>query len=255
MRTLFYTIIMLMALLSCTVKSQTKIQQSTSEKIDQLFKHVNEKTPGYMVGVIQDSDYLFQKGYGLANLEYNIPISSNSAFNIASLSKQFTAACVALLMLENKVSMDDNIKKFLPDFPKYKHEIQIKHLIYMTSGINDYYYNPRQNGTDWSSLNFFNVDTAIAASLNTKELMYAPGTKWSYSNINYMLLTKVVEKVSGLSFSKFAQKKLFEPLGMNNTLVNDDIFQVIPNRVNSYNYRDQENTAWMLEEGYLKRSW
>ena len=77
--------------------------------------------------------------------------------------------------------MDDNIKKFLPDFPKYEHEIQIKHLIYMTSGINDYYYNPRQNGTDWSSLNFFNVDTAIAASLHTKELMYAPGTKWSYS--------------------------------------------------------------------------
>lgn len=230
----------------------SQIPSSTHKKIGKLFTHVDSSTPGYMVGVIQDSSYLFQKGYGSANLEYQLPITSQSAFNVASLSKQFTGACIALLMLEGKVKMEDNIKKYIPDFPTYQYEIKIKHLIYMTSGINDYYYNPRKNGSDWSSLNFFSVDTAIAASLGNEELMYEPGTQWSYSNINFMLLTKVVEKVSGIRFSAFARKRIFEPLGMTNTHVNDDIFQVIPNRVNGYNHRDEENTGWMIENGYLK---
>ncbi|MEM9836717.1 MAG: serine hydrolase [Bacteroidota bacterium] len=227
------------------------IPAATAQKIDALFSHVTETSPGYMVGVIKDTDFLFQKGYGAANLEYGIPISATSAFNVASLSKQFTAACVALLILDGKVSLDDPIKKYLPQFPKYKQEIRLKHLIYMTSGINDYYYNDRENNLDWSSLQFFNIDDAIAASLGNKSLMYAPGTQWSYSNINYMLLTKVVEKVSGMSFADFATQKLFQPLGMEQTLVNDDIFQVIPNRVVGYNHRDEENTGWLLESGYL----
>lgn len=238
-------------LLGCNAHSQSVVKEATIRKIDALFNHVNFSTPGYIIGVIQDTSYIIEKGYGLSNLEYQIPITSKSAFNIASLSKQFTAACIALLILENKVSLEDNIRIYIPDFPDYKNEIKLKHLIYMTSGINDYYYNPRKNKTDWSSLNFFNNDTAIVASLNNNELMYEPGTKWSYSNINYMLLTKVVEKVSGMSFSDFTKQRIFEPLNMKNTYVNDDIFQVIPNRVNGYNYRDEENTNWLIESGYL----
>ena len=234
----------------CT--AQKNENQSYLKKIDQLFSHVDQSTPGYMIGVIQDSSFVLKKGFGLANLEYQIPISSKSTFNVASLSKQFTAACIAILIMENKVSLEDNIKKYIPDFPDYDYEIQLKHLIYMTSGINDYYYNERKNGTDWSSLNFFNIDTAIAASLDNEALMYEPGTQWSYSNINFMLLTKVVEKVSGKTFAEFSREKLFEPLGMTNTFVNDDIFQVIPNRVDGYNFRDKENTDWLKESGYLK---
>ena len=245
-------LLLLTLLLSSPRVSHSQIPSSTHKKIDKLFNHVNSSTPGYMVGIIQDSSYLFKKGYGLANLEYQIPINSSSAFNVASLSKQFTGACIALLILEGKVHMEDNIQTYIPDFPNYQNEIKIKHLIYMTSGINDYYYNPRKNGSDWSSLNFFSVDTAIAASLSNEELMYEPGTQWSYSNINFMLLTKVVERVSGMQFSEFAQKRIFEPLGMINTYVNDDIFQVIPNRVTGYNYRDEENTGWMIENGYLR---
>lgn len=241
-------------LILCSIgqtKAQAMIKPATLEKIDTLFQHINSGTPGYMIGVIKDSNFLIERGYGLANLEYGIPIDSRSTFNVASLSKQFTGACVALLMLEGKVSMEDNIQKYIPDFPDYQFEIKIKHLIYMTSGINDYYYNPRKNGTDWSSLHFFNIDTAINASLSNQALMYEPGTQWSYSNINYMLLTKVVEKVSGMSFSAFAEQNIFKPLNMNHTYVNDDIFQVIPRRVNGYNYRDDENTGWLLESGYL----
>ncbi|MEM9884246.1 MAG: serine hydrolase domain-containing protein [Bacteroidota bacterium] len=244
--------ILIPIVLLCTTQVQSQISAATEKKIDALFEQVNTSTPGYMIGIVQDTSSLFQKGYGLANLDYQIPISADAAFNIASLSKQFTAACIALLVLENKVSLEDNIRKYLPDFPKYKHPVQIKHLIYMTSGINDYYYNERVNKQDWSSLQFFNVDMAIEASLSNKKLMYKPGTQWSYSNINYMLLTKVVEKISGKSFSSFIKTHLFEPLGMNNTLVNDDIFQVIPKRVMGYNHRDEENTNWLLESNYLQ---
>jgi len=235
----------------CQTNSQPEVKKSTVEKIDSLFQDINASTPGYMIGVIKDSNFIFEKGYGLANLEYKVPITSKSAFNIASLSKQFTAASIALLMIEGKVDMEDNIKKYIPEFSDFEHEIRIKHLIYMTSGINDYYYNPRKNGADWSSLNFFSIDTAIIASLSSEALMYPPGEKWSYSNINYMLLTKVVEKVSNMKFSDFVLEKLFEPLGMANSYVNDDIFQVIPNRVNGYNYRDEENTKGLIESGYL----
>ena len=237
-------------LLGC--QSPTQSTEKNYEKIDEIFSHVKSNSPGYMVGIIQNEKYFFQKGYGLANLEHQIPITSKTAFNIASLSKQFTAACIAILILENKLTLEDNIRKYLPDFPKYQNEIQLKHLMYMTSGINDYYYNTRKHGRDWSSLQFFDIDTAIVASLGNDALMYPPGTQWSYSNINFMLLTKVVEKVSGMRFAEFAKKKIFEPLEMNNTFVNDDIFQVIPNRAHNYNFRDEENTGWMKENGYLK---
>ncbi|MEL6627773.1 MAG: serine hydrolase domain-containing protein [Bacteroidota bacterium] len=219
-----------------------------------MFDLASESTPGCMLGIMQGDTFLYTQGYGSANLEYKIPIHIHSSFNIASLSKQFTAACIALLILEGKVSLDDDLKAFIPDFPEYEYDIKIKHLIYMTSGINDYYYNPRSNGTDWSSLHFFNIDTAIAASLSNESLMYEPGTQWSYSNINYMLLTKVVEQVSGMPFSVFARQRLFLPLEMNDTYVNDDIFQIIPNRVTGYNFRDAENTDWMIESGYLQRA-
>ena len=225
-----------------------------SPEVDSVFAFVKAHAPGYMIAAIKDDAFIFQKGYGLANLEHNIPISSKTNFNIASLSKQFTAAAIAILILENKINLEDDVSTYLVDFPFARDSVKIKHLIYMTSGINDYYYNPRESGADWSSLQFFNVDTAIQASYRSGELMYKPGSQWSYSNINYMLLTRVVEQVSGISFSEFVRKNIFLPLGMNDTYVNDDIFQIIPNRALGYNHRDEENTSWLVESNYLKKA-
>ncbi len=226
--------------------------ESAIPLIDTLFKGIDGNSPGYMGAVIIGDTFLFEKGYGLANLEHKIPINKSTNFNIASLSKQITGAAIALLIIEKKISLEDKVSDHLSDFAFPKDSVKIKHLIYMTSGINDYRYNPRANATDWSSLHYFNVDTAIVASYGSGALMYPPGSQWSYSNINYMLLTEIVEKVSGLSFSEFVEQKIFNPLGMKNSYVNDDIFQVIPNRALGYNYRDDENTNWLLESGYLK---
>ena len=244
-------LILILILLTSFSTGTAQIPLSAQLKIDQLFSQINDSSPGYAIAVIRDNEFIVNKGYGLSNLEHGIPINDESVFNIASLSKQFTAAAIALLIIDKKISLEDEVSKYISDFPFADSEMKVKHLIYMTSGINDYYYNPRKNNSDWSGLHFFNIDTAIQASFNSAELMYAPGSQWSYSNINYMLLTKIVEKVAGISFSKFVQERLFRPLGMNNSFVNDDIFQIIPNRVLGYNYRDSENTNWLLEGGYL----
>lgn len=254
-----YTIIIL-ALSLTSVSCQTQVNSDTSDSIktdleisiDTVFQTNDASGPGYVIGVIKKDEFLFQKGYGLANLEHNIEIDKNTCFNIASLSKQITAASIALLILDGKVSLDDLVSDHLQDFAFAQDSVRVKHLLYMTSGINDYTYNPRRNNTDGSSLNYFNVDTAIQASYSSEALMYKPGSQWSYSNVNYMLMTKIVEKVSEQSFSEFVEKRIFAPLDMNNSLINDDIFQVIPNRAMGYNYRSKEETDWMIESGYLK---
>jgi len=243
-------------ILCCTtsVYSQSNVPGATQEKIDRLFEKVNDTTPGYVVGVIRDQEFIVQKGYGSAHLEHKIPITSETVFNIASLSKQFTAACIAMLILDDKLSLDDLVARYIPNFPKYLYDVRIKHLIYMTSGITEYYETSRTNGTDWSSLHFFNIDTAISASLSIDKLMYQPGTQWSYSNVNYMLLTQIVEAVADTPFAQFAKEMLFEPLGMKHTCVNDDIFQVIPHRALGYNDRSQENIEQLTELGYLSEA-
>ena len=121
----------------------------------------------------------------------------------------------------------------------------------MTSGLIEYYVAGRENGFDFSSLHFFSVDTAIQASLTHPKLLYQPGEKWRYSNVNYMLLTKIVAQISGKKFSQFAKERIFEPLGMSHTLIHDDITQVIPNRSQGYNNRDADNTDWMIDNGYI----
>jgi len=239
-------------LISISIFCEAQIDEKIIRKIDTVFSNVDGESPGYMIAVANENKVLFKKGYGLSNLEHTISIDSTTNFNIASLSKQITGASVALLLLDKKIHLDDFVSDYLNGFPFSRDSTRIKHLIYMTSGINDYHYNPRQNKTDWSSLNFFNIDTAIAASYASGELMYKPGSQWSYSNINYMLLTKIVEKVSGISFSEFVEERIFKPLGMNHSVVNDDIFEVIPNRALGYNYRSKEETNWIIESGYLK---
>ncbi len=222
----------------------------TKTKINSLFKGSDKKTsPGYAIGIINGSHVLYTKGYGSANLDYNIPISANSSFDIASVSKQFTAACITLLILDGKLTLETPVSNFVPELLKYKDTIRVKHLIYNTSGIIDYFKLPRPDGRSWITFNYFDIDYCIKTSLSKDTLAFKPGNKWDYCNVNYMLLTKIVEKVSGQSFGEFSKKRLFEPLGMTNTLINDDITAVIKNRVTPYNIRNKEMVNAYRKEG------
>ena len=226
------------------------LSDMAQQQIDSVFKVFDHlESPGYAIGISKGEHTLFSKGYGAANLDYQIPITSQSAFSIASVSKQFTAACIALLILENQLSLETPASVYIPELKKYKDNIKIKHLIYNTSGIQDYNQLERKNGTSWITFNYFNIDECIATSLAADTLQFKPGDKWEYCNVNFMLLTKIVEAISKQPFSGFAKQKLFEPLGMRHTLINDDITQVIPNRVTPYNPRNERYVAGYLEYG------
>ncbi|MEM6685974.1 MAG: serine hydrolase domain-containing protein, partial [Bacteroidota bacterium] len=230
------------------VHSQTATPLET--KIDSLFTEFNRAdTPGYAIGVSKNGKTLYAKGFGAANLDYNIPITSKSAFSIASVSKQFTAACVALLILDDKLSLETPAMEFIPALKKYSDTIRVKHLIYNTSGITDYPRLERESGKSWITFNYFDIDECIATSLAEDELQFTPGDRWDYCNVNFMLLTKIVEKISGQPFREFAKERLFMPLQMTNTLINDDITEIIPNRVTPYNYRTDENVEGYREYG------
>ena len=231
-----------------------ELSSAALRQIDALFAASTQTpSPGYAMGIFGNDRVLLQKGYGLANLEYAIPITSVSVFNIASLSKQFTAACLALLIQRGSVSLEDEVSKFVPAVGKYGTSIKVKHLIYMTSGIPEYHSLPHSNGLNWNLYDYFTVDMAIAVSLAQPELAYEPGTKWTYSNVNYMLLTKIVEKVSGKRFADFAKENLFAPLGMHHTQFNDDVTVVIKNRAIGYVHRTKALIEQSAKSGYFLR--
>lgn len=234
---------------------QTGISKKEKNKIDSIFKDFsNKKSPGYAIGILRGTQILYTKGYGSANLDYEIPITPNSSFDIASVSKQFTAACIALLIMDGKVSLETPVSEFVPELKKYKDTIRVKHLIYNTSGIIDYFKLPRPDGKAWITFNYFDIDYCIKVSLSQDTLAFRPGEKWDYCNVNYMLLTKIVEELSGQSFSEFSKQRLFEPLGMTHTLINDDVTEIIKNRVTPYNKRTSEYVDAYKKEGISIKS-
>lgn len=210
--------------------------------IDKLFARP-AGAPGYAVAVIKDGEFAFANGYGLANLDDEVPITTETSFHLASLSKQFTAAAVALLILDHKINLDDPVAKYLPETAKYGDQLRIKDLVYMTSGLHEYTDQPRKSGLAWVSFDYFSRDEAIAAALQPDRLEFVPGTQWAYRNINYMLLTRIVEVVSGEPFSVFMRKQVFERLGMTHSLIDDDATEVIPHRATGYAERSDPRVA------------
>jgi CubicO group peptidase (beta-lactamase class C family) len=210
-----------------------EVQEST---INQLFSQP-PYSPGYAMALIKDGEFIFAKGYGFANLDDNISITPETSFHLASLSKQFTAAAVALLILDHKLALSDPVAKYLPEVSKYGNGLLIEHLVYMTSGLHEYTDEPRKNAAPWMTFYYFTRDEAVAAALRPDQLEFTPGTKWAYRNINYMLLTKIVEVVSQRPFAAFMQDRVFRPLGMLHSEINDDSTAIIPHRATGYALR------------------
>jgi CubicO group peptidase (beta-lactamase class C family) len=186
MKRLISLTILSVALYACSDKPLTvssPLLKQTQQQIDQLFQPFAEPgSPGYAIGIIRDTQVLYTQGYGSANLDYELPITPHSAFDIASVSKQFTAACIALLVLDKKLTLETPASNYIPELLKYKDTIRISHLIYMTSGIIDYYRLPRPGGKSWNTFFYFDNDACIAASLGQDSLLFHPGEKWDYCN-------------------------------------------------------------------------
>jgi CubicO group peptidase (beta-lactamase class C family) len=206
--------------------------ESVTARVDKLFAQWDRSdSPGCALGIVKDGQLIYKRGYGMANLDYNIPISPQSIFNIESMAKQFTGMSILLLVKQGKLSLDDEIQKYLPDFPRYQSPITIRHLIHHTSGI-------REGLASLAGMRPENVhltaDDFLGLIARHKELNFKPGEEYAYSNSGYFLLGLIVKKVTGKSLRGFAEENIFKPLGMSNTQFVDDRHLVIKNRVTAY---------------------
>src|SRR5687767_170722 len=202
-------------------------------KIDSLFSMWSKiENPGGAVGIIKEGKLIYSKGYGSADLEHDIPISPNSLFFLGSVAKQFTAFCILLLEEQGKLKLEDEIQKFLPDFPRYETPITINHLIHHTSGIRDVFSLFFLQGRNY--LDHISEEEAYDMLKKQSALNFKSGDRQSYSNSGYFLLGKIIKVASGKSLKNFAQENIFTPLGMRNTFYLDNNQQIVRNRVESY---------------------
>lgn len=189
--------------------------------------------PGCAIGVAANGKLIYARGFGLANMELNVPITPDTVFRVGSVSKQFTAASIALLSLRGKLDLDADIRSILPDLPEYEHTVTVTHLVHHSSGIPDVYRLLEILGYDEDG-NFYESNLALDVIRRVSDLEFVPGTRWAYSNSGYLLLAEIVESVSGKSLRQFAHENVFEPLGMSDTHFHDDHRELIRNRADGY---------------------
>ncbi len=210
-----------------------KAGRTPARKIDQLLALVDRPdSPGAAVAVIQDGKTIYKKGFGSAQLEYEIPITPSTIFHVASVSKQFTAFAVAMLADQGKLSLDDDIRKHIPEVPDFGKTITLRHLIHHTSGLRDQWHLLRLAGWHWDDV--MTLEHILTMVRNQKELNFDPGEERAYCNTGYTLLAETVARVTGQSFREWTQANIFEPLKMNNTHFHDDHEMLVPNRAYSY---------------------
>jgi CubicO group peptidase (beta-lactamase class C family) len=198
-----------------------------TDKIDAVFaKYDKPDAPGCAVAVYLHGKIFYKHGYGEANVEKKIPMTPEHVFELASMSKQFTAMSIALLEEEGKLSFDDPIRKFLPDLHECMQPVTIRHLVHHEGGIPDYM--ELMGNDDWTREN------ALKELSKVKKLLFKPGDKYDYSNSGYVLLAWIVRKASGQGLREFAEKHIFEPLGMKHTTIRDSKDVRVPNRATGY---------------------
>ena len=203
-------------------------------RVDLIFEPWSARgAPGCAVSVMRGADILFAKGYGDANLEYDVPITPASVFHVASVSKQFTAMAVALLVADGRVSWDDDIRRHVPELPDFGESITLRHLAHHTSGIRDQWSLLQMAGWRWGGDVVTQGDVLDLLSRQTA-VHFPPGSDYLYSNSGYTLLAVVVERVSGRTLRKFTDARLFAPLGMAQTTFRDDHTMIVRNRAYAY---------------------
>lgn len=204
-----------------------------TERVDKLFAQYDRPdSPGCAVGVIQDGRFIYKRGYGSANLDYGVPLTAKSVFYIASTSKQFTAASIAILADQGRISLEDDVRKYVPELPDYGQVVRIRHLVHHTSGIRDYLTLMSLAGMPYE--NVLTEENTIALIARQRELNFKPGEEYLYSNSGYFLLSVIVKRASGKSLGQFADEHIFKPLGMKNTHFHENRNLIVKERVTAY---------------------
>jgi CubicO group peptidase (beta-lactamase class C family) len=228
--------------------------QVANPAVDVIFADLTKPgSPGCALGVYHNGEIIYAKGYGLANIEENVPITPQTVFDVGSISKQFAAASIVLLEKQGKLRLDDDVRKYIPELPDYsqgQQKITILHLLNHTSGLRDYVSLFLLAGIHFDSVT--NDDDALGIIVRQKGLNFDPGSEWKYTGSGYLLLSLIVKRVSGRTLKDFAAENIFQPLGMTHTQFRNDHTALIPNRALAYE-KDQ-NGGYRLSVSYAEQN-
>jgi CubicO group peptidase (beta-lactamase class C family) len=213
-----------------------KDEDTIQRKVDQIFAAYDKPdSPGCALGVIRDGNFIYKKGYGAASLELGVPLTPQSVFYMGSVSKQFTAASVVLAAEQGFLSLDDDIRKYVPEIPSYGKPITLREMLHHTSGLRDILSLLFLAGRNFEDIHPTNELLDLLS--RQKSLNYTPGDEFLYSNTNYFLMSEVIRRATGKPMSQFAEENILKPLGMVHTRFYDDHTVVVPGRVPAYSPR------------------
>ena len=211
------------------------LAETPEGKMDQLMvRYANDATPGVIIAVVEDGEISFEKAYGMANLSHGIPLTTTTITNIGSASKQFTAFAINLLAKEGKLSLDDDVRKYLPEVPDFGETVTIGHLLSHTSGYREFLNGIAMSGRMLDQGDYIDRDEILALVVRQPELQNSPGAEWNYCNTGYSLLALIVERITEQGFDVWMKENVFGPLGMENTQVRMHRTSIIRNSAQGY---------------------
>lgn len=219
-----YHILFFFVFVSLFTQAQT---DSTDIIVSQLMK--DQKVTGLGLAVIKNGKTIVNKGYGLANVEHNVPVTEETVIRLGSVSKQFFATAIMVLAEENKLSLDDSMHKFFPDAPESWRPIQVKHLLSHTSGL-------KREGPAYNN-SIIQPDLVIIKSAYNLPLDFKTNEKYQYCNLGYFMLAEIIKQVSGKSWQDYIKEKIFLPAGMKNSDMTD-FYPIIPHRASGYMHKN-----------------
>ncbi len=214
------------------VRPAAALTDAEISRIDAAFVRFGNASPGAALAVVRDGEIVYEAGYGLANLEYGVPITPASTFHVASVSKQFAAMAVVLLALEGRVDLDASIREYVPEVPDFGPTITVRHLLNHTSGMRDQWSLLSMAG--WRGQDIKTQDDVLWLISRQRDLNFEPGAEYLYSNSGFTLMAILVERVTGQPMKDFARERIFEPLGMTSTHFHDDMGHIVPGRTYAY---------------------
>ena len=252
MRKYFLLVVTVVAFLSSATRAQVPDKQKVVAGADRAFEKVTKAyvapAPGCAAAVSLNGEVVFEKAFGLADMEFNVPNTAQTIFESGSVAKQFTAASLVLLQQEGKLSLDDPVRKYIPELPDYGAPLTIRHLLNHTSGLRDWGTVMSLTGAGRGD-RVINQDLALDVITHQRGLDFTPGSEYSYSNSGYNLAAIIVERVSKQKFPAFVEERLFKPLGMKNSSWRDDYQRIVPGRAQAY--ARQGNGPWRLNMPFM----
>ena len=235
------------------VSGAAEAQEKSKRAADEVFADLAKPgSPGCALAVARGGEIIYEKGYGLANIEEGVEITPRTVFDIGSTSKQFTAASILLLEKQGKLSVQDDIRKYLPEIPDYGHKVTILHLLNHTSGLRDYLTLFDLAGVNTDSVT--TDDDALAIIARQKALNFEPGSDWLYSNSGFFLLSVIVKRASGKTLREFATENIFEPLQMTQTVFRNEHTQLVANRAMAYDAKEAGGAGYTLNVSYFEQT-